>query len=413
MNYAIDWILNRCLSKHSGFLLLLIMVFGCTGEFENGSFINIDAIEEQLLLLDHNVQKALAVTATGSGGQELIVPHSLVDDGLLHLVPGQHWCSGFYPGALWYMYELTGEAHWKTKAVSYTAQLEQEKLNSGTHDMGFKMMCSFGNGLRITGDNTYREILIQSAKTLITRYNGKVGCIRSWDWNAHVWQFPVIIDNLMNLELLFRATGETGDSLYYNIAVQHAITTLNNHFREDYSSYHVVDYDILTGDVLIRQTFQGYSDESSWSRGQAWGLYGYTMVYRFTGEKLFLDQAEKIASFLLDHPNLPGDLVPYWDFDAPEIPDEPRDVSAAAVMASALYELSRYSDHEVEYLASADQILKSLDSPDYLSAPGENKGFLLDHSVGSLPGNAGVDVPHIYADYYYLEAVSRKRALSE
>jgi uncharacterized protein YyaL (SSP411 family) len=194
------------------------------------------------------------------------------------------------------------------------------------------------------------------------------------------------------------------------MAFAHASTTLGNHFRDDNSSWHVIDYDTISGEVRKRNTHQGYADESSWSRGQAWGLYGFTMSYRFTDHLEFLDQAEKIAGFLLEHPRLPGDLVPYWDFDAPDIPNEPRDVSAAAIMASALYELCRYSQNGAWYKEKADRIMESLGTT-YASRPGENYGFILGHSVGAKPMDSEVDVPLNYADYYYLEALVRKKEL--
>lgn len=215
----------------------------------------------------------------------------------------------------------------------------------------------------------------------------------------------------MNLELLFWAFKETNDSVYYNIAVSHAGKTIENHFRKDYSTYHVIDYDTITGNVLKRNTHQGYSDESAWSRGQAWGLYGFTMCYRETGNPSFLKQAQEIANFIFTNKNLPVDLIPYWDFDAPGIPDEPRDASAAAIAASALYELCRYDgSNAAKYKQEADTILENL-SRNYLSPTGENKGFLLLHSTGSKPANSEVNVPLCYADYYFIEALLRKQKL--
>lgn len=287
--------------------------------------------------------------------------------------------------------------------------MEQEKLNATTHDMGFKMFCSFGNGYRLTEDPRYKDILLQSAGTLVTRFNPKVGCIRSWDHNQERWQFPVIIDNMMNLELLFWAGKTSGDSTFYKIALSHAETTLRNHFRPDYSTRHVLNYDPATGAVLDRHTHQGFSHESTWSRGQAWGLYGFVMCYRETKQERFLKQARHIADFILTHKNLPGDMVPYWDFDAPNIPNEPRDASAAAIVCSALYELRVHlGDDGAGYKNAADKILASLSSPNYRAEPGRNGFFLLKHSVGSKPGNSEVDVPLIYADYYFLEANLRK-----
>jgi hypothetical protein len=310
------------------------------------------------------------------------------------------------------MYELTGEDAWKEKAITYTSTLEEEQYNASNHDVGFRMFCSYGNALRLSGDESYIPVLVQSAKTLITRYYENVGCIRSWDFNQENWQCPVIIDNMMNLELLFWASKQTGDPVYHDIAFRHALTTMENHFRADNSSVHVVDYDTISGEVRQKNTHQGYADESSWSRGQAWGLYGYTVTYRLTDHIEFLKQAERIAGFLLEHPNLPEDLVPYWDFDAPGIPDEERDVSAAAIMASALYELCRYSENGAWYKEKADKIMLSLGTS-YASEPGENYGFILDHSVGAKPLGSEVDVPMNYADYYYLEALLRKKNLEQ
>jgi len=363
-------------------------------------------IKNQLKLLAANFNETKALIR--DTGKEVVSVRSLNTDGSLKAVPSKDWCSGFYAGSLWQASELTGDTALKQLARQFTLPLEKEKLNGNTHDMGFKMMCSFGQGYRITKDSVYCDILIQSAKTLTTRFNEKIGAIRSWDHNKDKWQFPVIIDNMMNLELLFWASKQTGDQLYSNIAVKHAETTLANHFRADNSSFHVVDYDTITGAVIKKNTHQGFSDASAWSRGQAWGLYGYSMCYRETGIVSFLYQAEKIADFILNHPNLPADKIPFWDFDAPATPSRPRDVSAAAITASALYELAQFVPQKKEfYIHSADQILKSL-GRDYSSKPGENKGFLLGHSTGSFPHNSEIDVPINYADYYYLEALLRQ-----
>ena len=298
------------------------------------------------------------------------------------------------------------------KARSFTARIENEKMNATSHDIGFKVYCSYGNGYRLTKEPAYRDVIIQSAKTLSKRFNPIIGSIRSWDHNADKWAYPVIIDNMMNLELLFEATKLSGDSSFYKIAVSHANTTMKNHFRRDNSSFHVVNYDSLTGKVIKKTTHQGFSNESAWARGQAWGLYGFTMCYRETKNKAYLNQAEKIANFLMKNPNLPKDLIPYWDFNAPGIPNEPRDASAAAVMASAFYELSLYSTQGKYYRTVADKITASL-TTGYRSPIGENKGFLLIHSTGSKPMNSEVDVPLNYADYYYLEALLRSKKLDE
>jgi hypothetical protein len=391
---------------------LFFMLTSCKGPSLRPECITLDQIASQLELLDENVVNVQAEAALTASGQEGVVPRTINRDGTLQVVAAGDWTSGFYPGVLWYMFELTGDDAWKEKAIKYTDLLEDQQYNGSNHDVGFRMFCSFGNALRLSGDRSYIPVLEQSAKTLIKRYYEHVGCIRSWDFNQENWQCPVIIDNMMNLELLFWATKQTGDPIYREIALSHAQTTMENHFRADNSSVHVVDYDTITGEVRHKHTHQGYADESSWSRGQAWGLYGYTMTYRLTDQIEFLRQAEGIARFLLENPNMPGDLVPYWDYDAPGIPDEPRDVSAAAIMASALYELCKYSEQGAWYKEKADKIMESLGCT-YASAPGENFGFILGHSVGAKPMDSEVDVPLNYADYYYLEAMLRKKNLEE
>lgn len=322
------------------------------------------------------------------------------------------WCSGFYPGTLLYLYGETKDAALYNEAKRMLALLEKEQHNTTTHDLGFMMYCSFGNALRLdTGNAAYRQVLINSAKSLATRFNPRVGCIKSWD--AKPGDFLVIIDNMMNLELLCWATRETGDSSYYNIAVTHANTTLANHFRSDHSSYHVVNYDPNTGAVQEKKTAQGAADSSAWARGQCWGLYGYVAMYRDTRKKEYLQQANAIARFLLGHPRLPADKIPYWDFDAPGIPNALRDASAAAILASALIELSHYAtDADAKnYRAVAATILANLSAPPYHARVGTNGGFILQHGVGHLPHGTEVDVPLTYGDYYYIEALKRYNAL--
>ena len=322
------------------------------------------------------------------------------------------WTIGFFPGSLWYLYNLTNDEYWKRQAEKYTEYLDKEQYNTSHHDIGFVIGCSFLNGLRMGNKENYKSVIVQAAKSLSTRFRPDAGVIQSWNTNKGRplkmgWKCPVIIDNMMNLELLFEATRLSGDSTYYNIAVSHVNKTLKNHFRENGSSYHVVDYNPQTGDVLNRCTAQGYSDESAWARGQAWAIYGYTMCYRYTRQLEYLNQAKKIYEFIFTNLNLPDDLVPYWDYDALNIPNEPRDVSAAAITASALYELSVFSNNE-EYKNTADKIMEVLSSPDYQAEIGENHYFLLMHSVGSYPDHVEIDVPLNYADYYYLEALKRK-----
>ena len=320
------------------------------------------------------------------------------------------WTSGFYPGSLWYAYELTGNDTLKTWAIQYTNLLNPVRYYTGTHDLGFMVNCSYGNAERLAPNDTIAAVMKETADNLCGRFNDSISAIRSWDFGT--WNFPVIIDNMMNLELLFEATKLSGDSTFYNVAKKHADTTMANHFRADNSCYHVVDYDPETGEVRKKQTAQGYADESSWARGQAWALYGYTMCYRYTHDAKYLAQAEKVYNFIFGNKNLPEDLVPYWDFDAPKIPNEPRDASAAACTASALYELSTYVTDK-GYKETADRIMESLASPAYRAEVGTNGNFILMHSVGSIPHGAEIDVPLNYADYYFLEALKRKRDLEK
>lgn len=339
----------------------------------------------------------------------LVVPRNLDNNGNLHLVNAKDWCSGFFPGWLWYLYEYTGDKKWLKEAQTNTAFIESEKNDTGTHDLGFEIYCSFGNGYRLTKDAAYKDVIIQAAKSLSQRFNPTVGAIRSWGAIGQP-KFTVIIDNMMNLEMLFEATRLSGDSSFYKIAVTHANTTIKNHFRVDNSSYHVVNYDQETGKVIEKITAQGYANESAWARGQAWGLYGYTMCYRETKDKRYLEQAEKIAQFILNNPELPKDMIPYWDYNAPDKASQSRDASAGAIAASALLELSTYSKtNNKTYLAAAYKMISSLKN--YQPAPGEAKGFLLLHSTGHRPAKSEIDVPIIYADYYYLEALIRKQRL--
>ena len=340
---------------------------------------------------------------------EKIFPRTVRNDSLI-LVGSKDWCSGFFGGELWYLYELTGNKKWAAQAENFTLPLEKEKMNAGTHDMGFKMFTGFGNGLRLTQNPAYKDILIQAARTNIKRFNPNTGVIRSWDHSRDKWVNPTIIDNLMNLELLFWAFKETKDSAFYKVAVSHANTTMKNHFRPDFSSYHVIDYDPNTGQVLKKNTHQGAAHESSWARGQAWALYGYTMCYRETGKKEYLHLAENIAQFLLKHPRMPLDLVPFWDFDDPKIPHAPRDASAAALMASAFYDLATLQPYKKTYYQNyADQILSSLNASSYLAPVASAHGMMLLHSTGGLPNGFEIDAPIIYADYYFLEALVRQK----
>ncbi len=323
------------------------------------------------------------------------------------------WCSGFYPGVLWYLYEYTNEPDHRAWAEKYSSRVEEEKYNTYDHDIGFQIYCSFGNGYRLTGRNDYAEILKIAGKSALERYNPRLGVIRSWDFNRQKWQYPVIIDNMMNLELLMWNYRNKGEPIFQEVAVSHSDKTLEYHYREDQSSYHVVSYDTISGLPHMKQTHQGAFDESVWARGNAWGLYGYTVMYRETKLQRYLDQAIAIANLMINHPNMPEDGIPYWDYLAPEIPDALRDSSAGAIIASALIELSTMTDGELseKYLSVAEKQLLSLSSPEYLAEPGTNGFFILKRGVGHLPGDSEVDVPLTYGDYYYVEALIRYKNL--
>lgn len=313
------------------------------------------------------------------------------------------WTSGFFPGSLWYLYELTGDNELKEQAIKYTNLLNPVRYYKDTHDLGFMINCSYGNALRLAPNDTIKNVLIETADNLCLRFDPKIGCIRSWDFGH--WNFPVIIDNMMNLDLLFSASKLTSNSKYHDVAVTHALTTMKYHFRPDYTSYHVVSYKD-DGTVESQGTHQGKNDASAWSRGQGWAVYGYTACYRETKDSIFLDQAVKVADMIMKRVKT-DDLIPYWDFDAPAGKDTPRDASAACVTAAALFELSTMVPDGQKYFDYAEKQLKSLSGKNYLAVKGENQGYILEHSTGSLPHGSEIDTPLNYADYYYLEALKR------
>ena len=312
------------------------------------------------------------------------------------------WCSGFYPGVCWYTYKLGKDESMKELALKQTAKMLNVKALNRQHDIGFQMQASVLHAYDETGDSLYLPVIREAAELLASRFSPVTGTIKSWDNKRYT--YPVIIDNMMNLELLTYASRLFGVPEWKEMAITHARTTMKNHFRDDYSSYHVVDYNPEDGSIIAKKTHQGYADESAWARGQAWGLYGFTMMFRETGEEDFLRQAEGIASFLM--PKLSGRPVPAWDFDAPKESIGQDDASAAAIMASAFLELGHLTGKK-EYVNQAKTILKALGKSKYLCTPGECGGFILKHSTGNYPKNGEVDVPLTYADYYYMEALYR------
>jgi unsaturated chondroitin disaccharide hydrolase len=318
------------------------------------------------------------------------------------------WCAGFFPGTLWYLFEYSKSPEIRKIAEQRLNLMEPEKHFTGNHDLGFMMYCSFGNAYRITGNPSYRKTIDTAAMSLATRYRPKIQSIQSWDSSKN-FKCAVIVDNMMNLELLTWVSNNGGDPRFREIAVTHANSTIERHFRPDNAAFHVLDYSLASGQLLRKTTWQGYSDSSAWSRGQAWALYGFTTMYRLTKDVKYLDQANKIATFILNHKYFPKDGIPYWDFDAPNLPNELRDASAGAIMASAFLELSDYVKGAVKkkYLTTSELILTTLSSDEYLAKPGTNGGFLLKHSVGALPLKGEVDFALTYADYYFVEAMLR------
>lgn len=396
----------------SCFLFLMAFGPGKEDEFINDNF--------------SNAKTQLTGMLAQANNRDTLFPRSIDAKGNAVFVNKYDWTSGFFPGELWYLYEATRDPALQKEAARWTEKLDALKNFTGHHDLGFMVYCSFGNAYRITKNEQYKEVVIQAARSLSTRFNPKTGSIKSWDgfgsWDAKgKYNFPVIIDNMMNLELLFFASNATGDPSYKNIAVTHALNVIKNQVRNDYSCYHVVCYDSTTGTVLTRETGQGFSNNSAWARGQAWGIYGFTMTYRETGDKRFLKTAKGMADFYLDNPELPQDKVAYWDFyannpgynpsvksKALQTPAKYRDASAAAVTASALMELAGFVEKDGDkYRNAAIAILHSLGSPVYRAKEGENGNFILKHSVGSIPHGSEIDVPLVYADYYFLEALHR------
>ncbi len=332
-------------------------------------------------------------------------PQSTKPDGSPNNKTSDWWCSGFFGGSLWYIFEQTKDPKWKAAADKWTMAVEKEQFNTKTHDLGFMLYCPFGNGYRLTKNEQYKNIMLTGAKSLATRFNPSVGLIKSWEKFDKVYTYPVIIDNMMNLEFLFWAAKESGNKNFYKLCVTHADNTIKHHYRPDYSSYHVICYG-ENGEVLAKKTHQGAADESAWSRGQAWGLYGYVVMYRATKDPKYLNQARNIAKFILNNPNLPADKIPFWDYSKP---GEERDASAGAIAASALFELSGYTkgNEKLNYIKQATTMLETLASPAFKAKLGENNHFILKHSTGHKPGNSEIDVPLVYADYYYLEALLR------
>jgi hypothetical protein len=314
----------------------------------------------------------------------------------------ERWTSGFFAGSMWYLYKLTGEPFWRDHATEWTRDLESEAYETSDHDTGFRIFNSFGNAYKIEEGRYYYKTTLQGASTLAKRFDPEIGAIKSWEW---VGNYPVIIDNLMNLELLFWAANKVDRDEWYEIALTHAETSLKHHLRADGSTYHVVDF-TDSGGVNWKDTFQGYGSESVWTRGQSWAIYGFTMIYRFTGKKKFLDAARASAAYFIE--NLPEDYVPPYDFLEPEPSVRTKDASAAAITASGLFELYSFTNNE-DYFNTAVEILTSLSSDSYLSKNSDISSILKKSTLHRGQGNLGTS----YADYYFLEAIVRYKELTK
>lgn len=373
-------------------------------------------VDKALAYCDVQVHRALAELGKNGEADYSMQPRNILSGEKFwncRKVAKEEWTGGFWPGVLWYDYEATQNDTIRVLAEKYTESLKLfSEIPAYDHDLGFLVFCSYGNGYRLTHNPTYRDVIIATADSLATLYNQKVGTILSWPRNIEMLGgHNTIMDNMINLEMLFWAARNGGDRRLFDVAVSHADKTMENQFRPDYTSYHVAVYDTLTGNCIKKCTHQGYADESMWARGQAWAIYGYTVVFRETGDPKYLEFAEKLVDVYLK--NLPEDYVPYWDFNAPDIPNAPKDASAACVVASALLEMSGFygNGQGEKYKEAAEKMLCSLSSDKYQSRD-TNVAFLL-HSTGHWPDKSEIDASIIYADYYYIEALLRLKRINE
>lgn len=387
-------------------------------------------IKENMEFAAKQCKLMMKTPAQGKEGKS-VMPHSMRKDGTPSKGSIYLWTAGFFPGTLWYLSDYTNDKGLQDSALVYTQKMEPVKTFTGNHDIGFMMYCSYGNANTFAPKADYKDILIKSAHSLCTRYSPVTGTIKSWNswrsWNDEtVFKYPVIIDNMMNLELLFFASRVSGDDSFKKVAVSHAEKTMKNQMRKDGSFYHITMYDPDTGKFIKGETSQGYSDNSAWSRGQGWAIYGFTVSYRETKDPRFLATAQKAADYYINHPNLPSDKIAWWDFNAFEdgftpgqrsnagkIATNYRDASAAALVASALFELSQYTKGQKGqvYFETAKQIVHELGGPNYRAKEGENANYVLMHSTGAIPQNSEIDVPLVYADYYFVEALHRYNKL--
>lgn len=334
-------------------------------------------------------------------------PYRTTSSGSWYTGNASTWIPGFTPAMLWLKYEETGDPAWRANAERWQGPIDSQKTRTNTHDLGFMLFLPYGHGHRLTGNGAWRSSLLTAARSLATRYRSSVGAYKASYPTGTSSDFKVVIDQLMNVELFMWSSKNGGPASHRGVAISHALKAAADHVRADGSTYHVVNYNPGTGAVRWRGTKQGYSDSSTWSRGQAWAIYGFTMMYRETGDTRFLDAARKTADWYIAH--VPADKVPYWDFDDPAIPNAPRDTSAAAVVASGLLELGHREPDATRaqgYRDFATQTLDSLSSPAYL-AQGTPKWSVLLHGTHNKPSGTGIDEGLIWGDYYFQEALMR------
>ena len=398
-------------------MLLFLCLFATVGISAGKPF----SVDKQLDYCCNQVNRALQLLRRADGTYDWTMEPRNIMDSLKqkgwHCNKGtqEEWCAGFWPGVLWMTYSVNHDPAVKAAAEGYTSPLHSIAYRPiYDHDIGFQMMCSYGKGWQETHDADYRKVLLASADSLATLFNPLVGTILSWprEVKRHGWPHNTIMDNMMNLDLMFWAASHGGNRLLYDLAVTHAKTTMLNHFRPDGSCYHVAVYDTLDGHFIKGVTHQGYSDQSMWARGQSWAIYGYTMVYRWTHDRVFLSFAQKVTDIYLKRLHeTSDDWVPLWDMDDPRGLKAPKDASAACVVADALIELSQYVDSAkaATYREAAMSMLECLSSDRYLS--GKKNVSFLRHSVGNLPAGSEIDASIIYSDYYYLEALLRAKHL--